>query len=157
MLFCFSASSCSAPLVFTTKSPTLKPRRRVSRPLRAVNEEQQRFEIDRDKAREALERLGEQLQSLASEKRRVTPTTMAPKLDRDQMTGFRTQEMPEISGSYVAYTAVALLLLTVFNNIVFSLFIQPSIDGNEPAKTITREPFKGAMMQEDAPPLVDMR
>ncbi|XP_058072744.1 uncharacterized protein LOC131221491 [Magnolia sinica] len=139
-------------------------RRRWS--LHAVEKESQ-FQIDREKAREALQKLDQQLQSLSqrtespSKNKRdsssPSPPYFDPSLERELMTGRRTEEMPEISGSYLAYSAVALVILTVFNNIVFGLFIKPSVEGVEPAPaTVRREPLNAEMMKQ-APPLMDQR
>lgn len=62
--------------------------------------------------------------------------------------------MPEVSGSYLAYTAVALVLLTVLNNILFNVFIKPSVDGNEQVSKIERVPLSEPTEQL-VPKLVD--
>lgn len=58
------------------------------------------------------------------------------------ITGRVIEEMPEMSGSYIAYTAVALVILTIFNNIMFNLFIKPTVDGNEQVTKIERIPLR---------------
>jgi hypothetical protein len=50
-------------------------------------------------------------------------------------------DMPEISDSYLAYTAGALVLLTIFYNLIFSFFIKPSIDGYQKPILIDRVPL----------------
>nr|XP_010923435.2 uncharacterized protein LOC105046525 isoform X2 [Elaeis guineensis] len=116
-------------------------------PSGAVEKEETQFEIDREKAREALQKLDEQLQTLSQQeslpkKRPSSPSLSDLNLDRDRMTGMRIEEMPEISGSYLSYVAVALLILTIFNNIIFNAIIKPSVDGNEQASKIERVPLR---------------
>ncbi|KAJ8638016.1 hypothetical protein MRB53_012283 [Persea americana] len=141
-----------------------RTRRSRSSSLNAVDKESQ-FEIDREKAREALQKLDEQLETLSQ--KQITPKKrlpsslppLVPKFERDMMSNLRTrEEMPEISGSYFAYSAVALLLLTFFNNIVFSVFIKPAVDGKDPAPaTIIRGPPLNKAVVQQAPPLGNLR
>ncbi|KAG1368746.1 putative Cytochrome b [Cocos nucifera] len=117
-------------------------------PSGAAEKEETQFEIDREKAREALQKLDQQLQTLSQQeslpkKRPPSPSLSTDlNLDRDRMTGMRIDEMPEISGSYLSYVAVALLILTIFNNIIFNAIIKPSVDGNEQASKIERVPLR---------------
>ncbi|KAJ6845072.1 uncharacterized protein M6B38_290280 [Iris pallida] len=132
--------------------PPLRARSRSRWPLpplrSAVEKEgESEVEFDRARAREALQKLDQQLQSLSDQeallkKTRPPSPYQEPNLERDFVTGRkRTDEMPEISGSYLAYSAVALLILTIFNNIVFNSFVKPSIDGPERYVTIERVPL----------------
>lgn len=73
-------------------------------------------------------------------------------LDRDRMTVMRIDEMPELSGSYLSYMAIALLIVTIFNNIIFNAFIKPSVDGNEQASKFDRIPLKEPAEQLMPPP-----
>lgn len=122
--------------------------RRLSPPPSCTAEkEETQFEIDREKAREALQKLDQQLQTLSQQeslpkKRPSSPSLSDLNLDRDRMTGMGIGEMPEISGSYLSYIAVALLILTIFNNIIFNAFIKPSVDGQEQASKIERVPLR---------------
>ncbi|WOL07690.1 hypothetical protein Cni_G16437 [Canna indica] len=124
----------------------------------AGREEAPPFEVDRDKAREALQQLDQQLENLAQQqalpkKKRPSPPAFDPNLERDLIMG-RTEDMPEFSGSSVAYTTVALVLLTVLNNILFNVFIKPSVDGNEQITEIKRVPLVEPT-QQTVPQLVD--
>ncbi|XP_077211994.1 uncharacterized protein LOC143847158 [Tasmannia lanceolata] len=133
--------------------------RRRSYALRAVEKEPQ-FEIDRERARESLQKLDEQLKALSQKqitpKKRVSPSSLELNLERDLITGLRiTKGMPEISGSFLTYSAVALLILTFFNNILFSILTQPSAEPKEAAlPTVNRGPSNEVVVQQ-APPLVD--
>ncbi|KAL6008408.1 hypothetical protein ACLOJK_033918 [Asimina triloba] len=114
----------------------------------AVEKESQ-FEIDREKAREALQKLDEQIQTLSQRpdspiktKKRPPPPPLDPNFERQLMTGLRPEEMPEMSGSNLAFSVLGLLILTFFYNAVFYTFIKPSVDGNEAVYTTSkREPM----------------
>ncbi|CAK7331048.1 unnamed protein product [Dovyalis caffra] len=71
----------------------------------AIEKDSQNFEIDSDKAKDALQKLDQQLQAF-SEKQISPPKIRASdvKLTRDEI----TEEVPEVSGSALAYTAVAM-------------------------------------------------
>lgn len=108
-------------------------------PLNAVENDSE-FELDRKKkAREALKQLDNQLQSLTTTTpppniRRVSsspPKNLDSKadIDRDMM----REPPPEYSDSFFAYSAFALLFISVFYNILFLTVIKPSIDGPAPA------------------------
>ncbi|KAI3995406.1 hypothetical protein MKX01_025616 [Papaver californicum] len=111
-------------------------------PLYAVENDSE-FELDRKKkAREALKQLDNQLQSLTTKKdttqppntRRVSsspPNNLDSKadIDRDMM----RELPPEYSDSFFAYSAFALLFISVFYNVFFLTVIKPSIDGPAPA------------------------
>ncbi|KAK2967820.1 hypothetical protein RJ640_027714 [Escallonia rubra] len=99
-------------------------------PCRAVERDSE-FEVDPDKAREALRKLDQQLQSL-SEKQVSTPKIRASDLDR--VTRDQTSEVDgaEFEGS-LGYIAFGLILFTIFYNVLFFTVIQPSIDIPEPA------------------------
>ncbi|XP_072987018.1 uncharacterized protein [Typha latifolia] len=144
-------SSLAPPLFRRTTLPpsslgfTKRSRRRLSPPNASMEKEETQVEIDREKAREALQKLDQQLQGLSQQesppRKRPPPAVSEPNLDRDMITGRRMEEMPAISGSYVAYTAVALVVLTIFNNIMFNLFVKPSVDGKEQIVKIERVPL----------------
>ncbi|XP_011006193.1 PREDICTED: uncharacterized protein LOC105112258 [Populus euphratica] len=121
----------------------------------AVEKDSEKYEIDSDKAKEALQKLDQQLQAF-SEKQISSPKIRASdvKLTRDEM----TEEVPEVSGSVLVYTAAALFLFTIFYNIFFLTVLQPSVDGPLPkpepetiqeitATTMEREPPKEAILQ----------
>ncbi|XWS52535.1 hypothetical protein CRYUN_Cryun11dG0079000 [Craigia yunnanensis] len=94
----------------------------------AVEKDSQQFEVDPEKAKEALQKLDQQLQTL-SKKQVSTPKIRASdvKLARDKM----VEDTPEISGSFLPYLTVALLIFTIFYNVLFYAVIKPSIDGPE--------------------------
>ncbi|XP_021729172.1 uncharacterized protein LOC110696196 [Chenopodium quinoa] len=84
------------------------------------------FEVDQDKARQALSDLDQQLDSLSS--KQVNP----PKIRASSIGDLKGQvrdEPPEISGSYLGYTAFVLFLFTIFYNVLFYTVIKPSVDG----------------------------
>uniref|UniRef100_A0A6N2MKI2 Uncharacterized protein n=1 Tax=Salix viminalis TaxID=40686 RepID=A0A6N2MKI2_SALVM len=126
----------------------------------AVEKDSQKYEIDSGKAKEALQKLDQQLQAF-SDKQISSPKIRASdvKLTRDEV----TEEVPEVSGSFLVYTAAALFLFTIFYNIFFLTVLQPSVDGPLPkrepepipeitATTMERNPPKEAILQ--LPPLV---
>ncbi|KAL0889474.1 hypothetical protein Bca101_013457 [Brassica carinata] len=104
----------------------------------------QRFEIDRDKAREALKQLDQQIESQADEKPRTFVKTTSSDVVRTSSGGssmdpFMFEEPPEMSGSFLTTTAFLLLAFTLFYNILFFTVIKPSMDGPESvpeAKTV---------------------
>ncbi|XVF69623.1 hypothetical protein PTKIN_Ptkin11bG0096300 [Pterospermum kingtungense] len=102
----------------------------------AVDEDSQQFEVDPQKAKEALQQLDQQLQTL-SKKQRSTPKIRASdvKLTRDEM----VEDSPEISVSFLTYLTVGLLIFTIFYNVLFFAVIKPSIDGPESAPEPTNQ------------------
>nr|VDC68731.1 unnamed protein product [Brassica rapa] len=103
----------------------------------------QRFEIDRDKARQALKQLDQQIESQADEKPRTFVKTSSDVVrtssgGSSSMDPFMFEEPPEMSGSFLTTTAFLLLAFTLFYNILFFTVIKPSMDGPEsvPADTI---------------------
>lgn len=91
----------------------------------------ERFEIDRDKAREALKQLDQQLESQADEKPRIIIKTSSSDVVRTNNDPIMFEEPPEISGSFLTSSAFVLLALTLFYNILFITVIKPSMDGPE--------------------------
>ncbi|KAI9109102.1 hypothetical protein K1719_019725 [Acacia pycnantha] len=97
--------------------------------------ESQEYEIDRDKAREALQKLDQQLQSLStkqvsSPKLKASDVKFeeAERVESSVNMRMRAKEF-EISDSFLGYTAVVLVLFTIFYNFLFYTVIAPSIDG----------------------------
>ncbi|GMI92355.1 hypothetical protein HRI_002904800 [Hibiscus trionum] len=109
----------------------------------AVEKDTEQFEVDPEKAKEALQKLDQQFQTL-SNKQVSTPKIRASdvKLTRDEM----VEDSPEVSGSFLAYLTVALLVFTIFYNVLFYSVIKPSIDGPEspPEPSISRTESGGA-------------
>ncbi|OWM73504.1 hypothetical protein CDL15_Pgr026603 [Punica granatum] len=97
---------------------------------KSESQSQQQYEIDQDKAREALSKLDQQLESL-SKKPIPSPKIRASdvKLSRDRTA--TEEDATELSGSFLAYLTVALLVFTIFYNVLFYTVIKPSIDGPE--------------------------
>lgn len=126
-----------------------KARTFSSSSIQAVQNDPQEFEFDPVKARESLKKLDQQLSSLSqkpvtSPKKKVAAPDM--NFTRDQM----REDMPEISESFLAYSAFALVVFTIFYNILFYTVIQPSVDGPEsiPATSVIREAPKAAVLQQ---------
>ncbi|KAK8550673.1 hypothetical protein V6N13_119186 [Hibiscus sabdariffa] len=109
----------------------------------AVEKGTEQFEVDPEKAKEALQKLDQQLQTL-SNKQTSTPKIRASdvKLTRDEM----VEDNPEVSGSSLAYLTVALLAFTVFYNVLFYSVIKPSIDvpDSVPQPSISQTESRGA-------------
>jgi hypothetical protein len=58
-----------------------------------------------------------------------------PYLDRATMItgrGSSADELPEFSPTYVAFSTLGLVILTIFTNVMFNLYIKPSVDGVDP-------------------------
>ncbi|XP_057806565.1 uncharacterized protein LOC131021397 [Salvia miltiorrhiza] len=107
---------------------TLKKHRKIN-----AAEKESEFETDPDKAREALRKLDEQLQSLST-KQLTKPKIRA--VDMSRSSSFEGEEdNSEISGSFWSYAASFLLVFTIFYNIIFLTIIKPSIDGPEPIQS----------------------
>ncbi|XP_060216035.1 uncharacterized protein LOC132643588 [Lycium barbarum] len=105
-----------------------KRRRNKQYPLVEAVEKDSEFEVDQDKAREALRKLDEQLQSI-SQKQIDPPKIRATDVSR------ASREMTEVTsdpeGSFLTSLAFGLLLFTIFYNILFTAVIKPAIDGPE--------------------------
>jgi hypothetical protein len=52
-----------------------------------------------------------------------------------------TDEMPEFSPTYVAFSTLGLVILTIFTNVMFNLYIKPSVDGYDQPVRIERVPL----------------
>ncbi|KAM1807560.1 hypothetical protein ACFX11_030546 [Malus domestica] len=108
----------------------------------AVENESQRFEVDPDKAREALKNLDQQLQSRSQTKFRP-PKEKAPDVTftRDRT---KDEQVEEFSGSFFTITAAAVFAFTVFYNVLFYTVIKPAIDGPgaAPYTVVQREILK---------------
>lgn len=128
------------PLIATKKCSDDVLRRRSFHPFHysasrccivcARETDSQQFEVDPDKARQALQELDQQLQSF-SKKQVTSPKKKVQdmKLPRSQMRG----EMTEISGALLANSAVVLFIFSIFYNVLFYAVIKPSIDGPLPS------------------------
>ncbi|XP_078152469.1 uncharacterized protein LOC144547650 [Carex rostrata] len=116
--------------------------------IESSSEEDEEIEIDQKKAREALKQLDQQLQTL-SQPQPLSPSPPAPPKpsplpdsERDFfMRRDAREEMPEISDSYLLYAAGALVMLTIFYNVIFSFYIKPTIDGYQKPIILERVPL----------------
>lgn len=70
------------------------------------------------------------------------------KLTRDQ----EAENPLDISGSFLANTAVALLIFTIFYNVLFYSVIKPSVDGPDDAPAQSPE---AAVLQSPPPPALE--
>ncbi|TMW83785.1 hypothetical protein EJD97_000721 [Solanum chilense] len=91
-------------------------------------EKDSEFEIDPDKAREALRKLDEQLQTL-SQKQIDPPKIRATDVTR--ASSQVTEDTRDPEGSFLTSLAFGLLLFTIFYNILFTTVIKPAVDGPE--------------------------
>ncbi|KMT14502.1 hypothetical protein BVRB_4g072740 [Beta vulgaris subsp. vulgaris] len=92
----------------------------------AMEKEPNNFEVDQDKARQALGELDQQFESLST--KQINP----PKIRASSIGNLKEQvknEPPEITGSFLGYTAFVLFVFSIFYNILFITVIRPSIDG----------------------------
>ncbi|XP_078429999.1 uncharacterized protein LOC144702015 [Wolffia australiana] len=111
------------------------------------------YEFDRDRAMAALEQLDQQLKALADKetpppRKKPPPPASSSSSDGDlrrEMIELRAEE--EISGSALAAAAVALFLLTIVNNVLFSVFVKPSVDGYELAPPAQSKPSADSLPQ----------
>ncbi|TXG73293.1 hypothetical protein EZV62_001872 [Acer yangbiense] len=143
---------------FKTPISQLMKKRRKSYVGHAAEKESEQFEIDPDEARQALQKLDQQLKSL-SQKQPTSPKIKAHEdvINRSFLADTRDQRKEEmldmLSGSFLSNTAIALVIFTIFYNVIFYAFIKPSIDGPDdisepaPATTTPIESPKAAVLQ----------
>lgn len=103
-----------------------KNRRRIR--LVAAVEKDSEFEIDPEKAREALRKLDDQLQTL-SQKQIDPPKIRATDVTR--ASSQVTEGTRDLEGSFLTSLAFGLFVFTIFYNILFITVIKPAIDGPE--------------------------
>ncbi|XP_021894166.1 uncharacterized protein LOC110811871 [Carica papaya] len=129
-------------------------RRRGRTTVHAVEKDSQQFEVDPDKAKQALKQLDLQLESL-SKKQVSTPKIKASdvKLTRNSIT---EEQLPELSGSFLAYSAFALLAFTIFYNVLFYSVIKPSIDGPVAVLASTEETVSSASFLQLLQPILEL-
>ncbi|KAK6937141.1 hypothetical protein RJ641_034171 [Dillenia turbinata] len=100
----------------------------------AVEKKGSEYEVDPEKAREALQKLDQQLQSI-SQKSITPPRKRVSSSPSDEelrlMKEVMKEDVPEFSGSSLFYSAFLLLAITILYNIFFLTVIKPSIDGPE--------------------------
>ncbi|KAJ8424750.1 hypothetical protein Cgig2_013531 [Carnegiea gigantea] len=89
-------------------------------------ERESKFVVDPEKARQALKELDQQL-GILSRKQVNPPKIRASSLNSNLKEQMKA-ESPEISGSFLAFTAFSLFAFTIFYNILFLTVIKPSMD-----------------------------
>uniref|UniRef100_A0ACD5V282 Uncharacterized protein n=1 Tax=Avena sativa TaxID=4498 RepID=A0ACD5V282_AVESA len=107
------------------------------------------------RAEEALRRLAEldaQLEGLKEPKMRPPPPPPPPDpyLDRDMIIqrGRPSDELPEMTPAYVAFSTAAIFIFTIFTNVMFNLYIKPSVDGVEQPVRTQRVPLADPRFQQ---------
>ncbi|KAI5012170.1 hypothetical protein ZWY2020_024304 [Hordeum vulgare] len=108
-------------------------------------------------AEEALRRLAEldaQLEGLKEPKMRppAPPPPPDPFLDRDMIIqrGRPSDELPEMTPAYVTFSTLAIFIFTIFTNVVFNLYIKPSVDGADQPVRIQRVPLADPSFQQES-------
>ncbi|XP_019157843.1 PREDICTED: uncharacterized protein LOC109154533 [Ipomoea nil] len=113
-----------------------KSRRRRGQGVRRLRaaEKDSDYEVDPDKAREALRKLDEQLQSLSQKKPDPPPNIRAASDINggpSRMTQVPVPEAKEITSSDLVNLAILLFLFTILYNVFFLAVIKPAVDGPE--------------------------
>ncbi|OIW20468.1 hypothetical protein TanjilG_11869 [Lupinus angustifolius] len=96
----------------------------------AVKEDSEKYEVDTDKAREALRELDKQLQSFSNKQVSSPKVRVSDVKLTEEQANVDTNKKLEISDSFLAYVAASLVLFTMFYNVLFYTVIKPSIDGS---------------------------
>ncbi|XP_031112462.1 uncharacterized protein LOC116016366 isoform X1 [Ipomoea triloba] len=108
-----------------------KSRRRGQGPPVRAAEKDSDYEVDPDKAREALRKLDEQLQSLAQKKPDPPPKIRASDVNGAPSRMTQVPEAKEITSSDLVNLAILLFVLTILYNVFFLAVIKPAVDGPE--------------------------
>ncbi|KAL2940774.1 putative transcription-associated protein 1 [Bienertia sinuspersici] len=90
------------------------------------NRESSNYEVDSDKAKQALSELDQQFESISLKQ------ANSPRIKGSSIGSLKEQERnepPDITGSFLGYTTFVLFLFSIFYNILFLTVIKPSIDG----------------------------
>ncbi|CAL0335036.1 unnamed protein product [Lupinus luteus] len=96
----------------------------------AVKEDSEKYEVDPDKAREALQELDKQLQSFSNKQVSSPKVRVSDVKLTEEKANVDTDKKLEISDSLLAYIAASLVLFTMVYNVLFYTVIKPSIDGS---------------------------
>ncbi|CAM0906355.1 unnamed protein product [Alopecurus aequalis] len=103
----------------------------------------------------ALRRLAEldaQLEGLNETKMRPPPPPPPPDpyLEREMIIqrGRPSDELPEMTPAYIAFSTAALFIITIFTNVVFNVYIKPSVDGVEQPVRTQRVPLADPGIQQ---------
>ncbi|KAL6856034.1 hypothetical protein ACP4OV_018836 [Aristida adscensionis] len=97
-----------------------------------------------EEARRRLAELDALLEGLKEPKMRppAPPPPPDPYLDRDVMIRRGpSDEMPEFSPAYAAFSTLALVIITIFTNVMFNFYIKPSVDGVDQPERVQRVPL----------------
>nr|GMD64744.1 Chromosome partition protein like [Ipomoea batatas] len=108
-----------------------KSRRRGQGPPLRAAEKDSDYEVDPDKAREALRKLDEQLQSLAQKKPDPPPKIRASDVNGAPSRMTQVPEAKEIMSSDLVNLVILLFVLTILYNVFFLAVIKPAVDGPE--------------------------
>ncbi|XP_006657861.1 uncharacterized protein LOC102708909 [Oryza brachyantha] len=138
----------SSRFLADTPIPLRAGRGRLCSDVVAFSSSEKGSEAEREpRAEESLRRLAEldsQLEGLSEPRKRpqAPPLPPDPYMDRDVITGRGSaDELPEFSPTYVAFSTLALVILTIFTNVMFNLYIKPSVDGVDQPVRIERVPM----------------
>uniref|UniRef100_A0A453B968 Uncharacterized protein n=1 Tax=Aegilops tauschii subsp. strangulata TaxID=200361 RepID=A0A453B968_AEGTS len=73
-----------------------------------------------------------------------------PFMDRDMIIqrGRPSDELPEMTPAYVTFSTLAIFILTIFTNVVFNVYIKPSVDGADQPVRIQRVPLADPSFQQ---------
>nr|GEV50785.1 chromosome partition protein like [Tanacetum cinerariifolium] len=104
-------------------------------------ERESEFEIDREKAREALRKLDQQLDVMSQKQTNNVPKTKAA--NPYNVTDEAIKDVQD-TGSFLPLAFFALLVFTVVYNIVFIKVIKPSVDGPQ----VELAPVRSSIMKE---------
>ncbi|ERN00907.1 hypothetical protein AMTRI_Chr03g139830 [Amborella trichopoda] len=104
----------------------------------------QSLNVEREKALEALQQLDNQIQSSLQRETRRKRSTAYIDSDRKRIlreAGFGTEDVPQFSSSFLAYSVVVLLVLTIVNNVLFNIFISSPLEGKGTQSVPTKDRF----------------
>jgi hypothetical protein len=62
--------------------------------------------------------------------------------------GRPSEELPEMTPAYIAWSTAALFIFTIFTNVMFNLYIKPSVDGVEQPVRTQRVPLADPSFQQ---------
>ncbi|KAI5408868.1 uncharacterized protein LOC127084657 [Lathyrus oleraceus] len=95
----------------------------------ALKEDSKQYEIDPEKAKEALKELDQKIQSISNKQVSSPPKLKVLDMKPTREGMISENGKLEISESFLALGAGALVLFTIFYNVLFITVIKPSIDG----------------------------
>ncbi|KAF7000422.1 hypothetical protein CFC21_016336 [Triticum aestivum] len=149
------AASAVAGRSFLAAIPRPVTERRKQICCNAGNSSSEKEGSELSTAEEALRRLAEldaQLEGLKEPKMRPPPPPPPPDpfMDRDMIIqrGRPSDELPEMTPAYVTFSTLAIFILTIFTNVVFNVYIKPSVDGADQPVRIQRVPLADPSFQQ---------